>query len=223
MATVVYTDGAVSKNGSVDAIGGVGVYFGHRDPRNCSEQIQPATNQICELLAIQRAIERAGDVTALDIRSDSKYAIQCLTVWHQNWIINDWMNSQNKPVKNQDIIKDILALIQRSTFPITFKHVRGHMSGDDEDAVGNRAADALAVQAKRVSKSGIMALQALFVRPQQKIWLAVDKHRLPPSTKLQSKTALKITGTDDGRVLLFNDSDDDYIQILSGEVVATEI
>lgn len=72
----VYTDGSCLGNGKKGAIGGIGAYFGSRDPRNISERVRSfeitdetgtgksthcskITNQTMELLACVRAIQSA--------------------------------------------------------------------------------------------------------------------------------------------------------------------
>ena len=39
---------------------------------------------------------------------DSKYAINCITVWSNNWKKNDWMTSKKTKVENLEIIQEIL-------------------------------------------------------------------------------------------------------------------
>ena len=52
----VYTDGACSKNGTKDAIAGIGIYFGKDDTRNVSKKIDlKPTNNVAELSAIIHA------------------------------------------------------------------------------------------------------------------------------------------------------------------------
>ena len=53
MILKVYTDGACSNNGKLNAKAGFGVYFGKNDSRNISKRvIGKQTNNVAELLAI---------------------------------------------------------------------------------------------------------------------------------------------------------------------------
>lgn len=144
----VYTDGACSRNGQPDACGGVGVFFGHNHHHNISERLrgQIQTNQRAELMAVLRAVQVIGQYhrhsdDLFVIHSDSAYAINCLTVWCNDWIDNGWINSKGLPVANQDLIKSILITVQHSDLSgrISFAKVLGH-SGD----VSNDEADRLA-------------------------------------------------------------------------------
>ncbi|PGG98118.1 ribonuclease HI [Blastomyces parvus] len=142
----IYTDGSSLRNGAMGAKAGVGVYFGPGDEsRNVSEPLKGnrQTNQRAELTAIIRALDIAPRHRDVTIFTDSKYAINCVTVWFVNWQRNKWMTAQDKPVENKDLIQSILMKIEERTVmnvKTLFEWVKGH-SRDP----GNEAADRLAV------------------------------------------------------------------------------
>ncbi|KAK2813294.1 hypothetical protein FQN50_000608 [Emmonsiellopsis sp. PD_5] len=142
----IYTDGSALKNGSTSARAGVGVYFGPGDEsRNLSEPLQGSrqTNQRAELTAITRALDIAPRHRDVTIFTDSKYAINCVTVWYLKWQRNKWMTAKDKPVENKDLIQSILVKMEeRSQLGVKteFSWVKGHSMD-----VGNEAADRLAV------------------------------------------------------------------------------
>ncbi|KAJ2768390.1 hypothetical protein IWQ56_002292 [Coemansia nantahalensis] len=140
--TVVYTDGASSRNGQHGARAGVGVYFGCGDARNVAERLEGPrqTNQRAELTAIVRALQIADPAKRLHICTDSVYSIKCLTEWFPKWERQGWRNSAGAPVENKDLVQDALDLIRGRAGRTRFTHVRGH-SG----VPGNEAADRLAV------------------------------------------------------------------------------
>lgn len=75
--------------------------------------------------------------------TDSRYAIDCVTVWFINWRRNNWMTKDKKPVENRDLIESILVKIEERNglkVKTLFEWVKGH----DKDP-GNEAADRLAV------------------------------------------------------------------------------
>ncbi|KAL2173037.1 ribonuclease H-like domain-containing protein [Thermothelomyces heterothallicus CBS 202.75] len=142
---VIYTDGSSLGNGRLGATAGVGVYFGPGDPRNISERLkgETQTNQRAELTAILRALETVDLTQDVEIRTDSKYAIQCVTEWYINWERNGWMTRAG-PVKNQDLVqlvRDKLDEREAKGGRTQFIWVKGH----DTDQ-GNIAADRLAVE-----------------------------------------------------------------------------
>ncbi|KAI9742473.1 MAG: hypothetical protein M1818_004007 [Claussenomyces sp. TS43310] len=141
----IYTDGSSLGNGKVGAAAGVGVFFGNKDPRNVSEPLQGKvqTNQRAELTAILRALQIAPTDQEVHIYTDSRYSIDCATVWYKNWEENHWMTSLGKPVMNKDLIQAVLALVrQREALGARthFNWVKGHSSNPS-----NEAADRLAV------------------------------------------------------------------------------
>ncbi|KAL2149081.1 hypothetical protein VTH82DRAFT_1767 [Thermothelomyces myriococcoides] len=141
---VIYTDGSSLGNGRNGASAGVGVYFGPGDPRNISERLEgeKQTNQRAELTAILRALETVDLAQDVEIRTDSKYAIQCVTEWSIKWERNGWM-TRGQAVKNQDLVqlvRDKLHERETNGGRTQFIWVKGH----DTDQ-GNNAADRLAV------------------------------------------------------------------------------
>ncbi|KAJ5443743.1 uncharacterized protein N7458_007615 [Penicillium daleae] len=142
----IYTDGSSLRNGTKLASAGVGVYFGPGDSsRNVSEPLKGSrqTNQRAELTAILRAIDIAPRHRDVTIFTDSRYAIDCVTVWFVNWRRNNWMTKDSKPVENRDLIESILVKIEeRNELKVKtlFQWIKGH----NRDP-GNEAADRLAV------------------------------------------------------------------------------
>jgi len=149
----VYTDGSVSNNGGDNPRGGVGAWFGEEDPRNVGEPFfeNNPTNQRCELMAVTRAAEIVGKEQPTVIVTDSKYTIGCFTKWSERWIENGWRNSRGGAVKNEDIIRRGLAALSASR--VTLDYTKGHATGDDPDAVGNRHADRLANEGRIMGSS----------------------------------------------------------------------
>lgn len=117
--------------------------------RNVSESLPGArqTNQRAELTAILRALDivpRNRDVTII---TDSRYAIDCVTVWYINWRKNGWKTSAGKPVENKDIVESVLAKIEeRNDLKVQtlFEWIKGHANHP-----GNVEADKLAVNGAR--------------------------------------------------------------------------
>ncbi|CAM1510404.1 Fc.00g007390.m01.CDS01 [Cosmosporella sp. VM-42] len=143
---VIYTDGSSLANGKKGARAGLGVFFGHGDPRNISERLngEPQTNQRAELMAIQRALEVAPLKKNVQICTDSQYSINCVTQWAQGWARKGWKTANGGEVKNQDIIRVIIARMEERTnagSETYYQWVKGHATDKR-----NVAADRLAVQ-----------------------------------------------------------------------------
>lgn len=123
----IYTDGASSGN---PGPGGIGVFLEFRGhEKEISESIGHTTNNIAELMAIQRALlELKRCDLPIRLYTDSSYALGILT---KKW----------KASKNQELVADIRELIKKFK-DIKFIKTKGH-SG----VAGNEKADMLATQA----------------------------------------------------------------------------
>lgn len=95
------------------------------------------------MTAILRAIDIAPRHRDVTIITDSRYSIDCVTVWFINWRRNNWMTRDKKPVENKDLVESILIKIEeRNDLKVKtlFEWVKGH----NKDP-GNEEADKLAV------------------------------------------------------------------------------
>ena len=119
-------------------------------------KITPATNNICELVAViegclaAEAILKEYNITepffkpAVIVHSDSAYVINCWKEkWYQNWERNNWKNSKKKPVANKDLWQALLPFFKNRHF--IFNKVAGHAGIN-----GMRYVDTKAVEAKEL-------------------------------------------------------------------------
>ena len=61
----------------------------------------------------------------MEVISDSKYVTDAFNQnWVENWIKNGWRTSTKKPVKNIDLWKRLILLV--NTHTVTFNWVKGH-------------------------------------------------------------------------------------------------
>ena len=104
------------------------------------------TNNTAELDALRQAMLLASQYdkdTEIMLYSDSKYSIDCVSVWAYGWKKNSWTKKGGE-IKNLEIIKEIHTLYERLKERISLKHVKGH-SGVE----GNELADRMAIYAIR--------------------------------------------------------------------------
>jgi ribonuclease HI len=160
----LFCDGSCERNGQPGARAGYGVYAAslegtsimrHSAPLSASE---PQTNQRAELRAMYYAIGYASAAimrgSHVEIYSDSRYAIDCLTKWAPGWVSGGWVKSDKKPVLHTDLIKPAYELLSRSMGRIVLKHVPAHTGLGDLLSLGNAEADKLA----REGAAGIRSL-----------------------------------------------------------------
>lgn len=125
-----------------------------RHPRNVSEALKGTrqTNQRAELTAISRALDVAPMHRHVEIFTDSRYAIDCVTNWYVKWQTNGWVNAKGKPVENRDLVSDVRRTIEeREMLGVRtgFVWVKGHANDP-----GNEAADRLAVAGSHLEREG---------------------------------------------------------------------
>lgn len=159
----VFTDGSCLNNGKKNSTGAIGIYFVDDDPENVSQFIEndgnKITNQTMELIACIQALKIINDkidkglkVNVINIYTDSKYVINSMTKWYQNWVKSGWKNSKGKDVENKDLIQMLYELKSKNI--VIFKHVKSHREepedkNDDEYKIwyGNYMADKYATDA----------------------------------------------------------------------------
>ncbi|KAF7976795.1 hypothetical protein HWV62_5646, partial [Athelia sp. TMB] len=92
------------------------------------------SNQVGEMAAILYLLEDVSPYAPLRIYTDSKYVIEALTEYQEEWERNGYIG-----IKNADLIKAVVAKLRERGSETRFKWVKGH-SG----IVGNEGADKLA-------------------------------------------------------------------------------
>jgi ribonuclease HI len=144
----IYTDGACPFNGMKGATCGIGIHFcetNRNKLNNVSKLLltDNPTNNYAELSAIDEAIKIIIDKNLTDkhinLYTDSKYSIDCITKWYKCWVKKDKLDRPNI-----EIIRSIYDNIQ--DLNIDFIHVRAHTGKTDIHSIGNSRADSLATK-----------------------------------------------------------------------------
>jgi ribonuclease HI len=140
----VYTDGACSNNGMINASAGIGIFFGINDLRNLSQKIEgKQTNNIAELSAIIQTYHIIeNDIIQgkkIAIVSDSEYAIKCVSSYGEKCSKKEW----NVDIPNKELVKIAYEMYKDKT-NIQFIHIKAHTFNTDMHSVGNDYADKLA-------------------------------------------------------------------------------
>ena len=133
----IYTDGACRGN---PGPGGWGVWLksGEAEKELFGGE-EETTNNRMELMAAIQALEVLNQSCTIKLHSDSKYVLQGITEWMENWKKRGWKTAAKKPVKNEDLWRRLDTAMQRHDVDWTW--VKGH-SGN----IGNEKADQLANQ-----------------------------------------------------------------------------
>jgi ribonuclease HI len=127
----IYCDGACSGNQFGKNSGGWGAILKYKDKvKKLYGAERNTSNQRMELTACIKALEAIKiNSINIDIYSDSAYLINCMNEkWYERWEKNNWRNSKNKPVENQDLWVGLITLIRK--YDISFHKVDGHKGVD---------------------------------------------------------------------------------------------
>ena len=136
----IYTDGACSGNPGPGGWGCVLIFGPHRKELSGAER--ESTNQRMELMAALRALEQLREPCRVLLHSDSAYLINGFVKgWLDKWEKNGWINSQKKPVENQDIWRPLRKISLEHD--IDWIKVKGHAGNIENERCDQLAKEAL--------------------------------------------------------------------------------
>lgn len=142
----LYSDGASRGN---PGPGGYGCILRFVDSagkvyeRELSQGYVKTTNNRMELLGVIVGLEALTRPCEVTVVTDSKYVCEAFNAnWIAGWKRRGWKNSQNKPVKNIDLWKRLLAAIEPHEVEFTWVHGHaGHEFNERCDGLATAAAD----------------------------------------------------------------------------------
>ena len=132
---IIYTDGACRGNPGPGGWGAL-IRFDSVEKEIFGGQANTTNNQM-ELSAAIEGLSILTEPCNVELFTDSKYVMDGITQWIQNWKKNNWRTAAKKDVKNKELWQKLEQLI--SQHQVQWHWVKGH-SGD----AGNEAADLLA-------------------------------------------------------------------------------
>ncbi|MBI3675558.1 MAG: ribonuclease HI [Proteobacteria bacterium] len=131
----VFTDGACSGNPGPGGWGAILRSGAHEKEISGGEA--HTTNNRMEITAAIRALQSIKKPSSVVIHTDSRYLMDGATQWMKRWKANGWKTSDKKPVKNDELWRQLEAAMERHN--VSWRWVRGH-----SDHAENNRADALA-------------------------------------------------------------------------------
>ena len=135
----IYTDGACSGNPGPGGWGALLRYRKHEKELSGGES--QTTNNRMELTAAIRALQALDRPCRVDFYTDSEYLRRGVTEWMRNWKRRGWKTAAKKPVKNQDLWRELDAAIQGHE--ITWHWVRGHAGHRENERADRLAREAI--------------------------------------------------------------------------------
>ena len=132
---IIYTDGACRGNPGPGGWGAL-IRFDSVEKKIFGGQANTTNNQM-ELSAAIEGLAILKEPCNVELFTDSKYVMDGITQWIQNWKKNNWRTAAKKDVKNKELWQKLDQLIAQHQ--VQWRWVKGH-SGD----AGNEAAELLA-------------------------------------------------------------------------------
>ena len=127
----IWTDGACSGNPGPGGWGAILHYAGVEKELSGAEAA--TTNNRMELMAAIQALNALKRSSKVRLHTDSKYVMDGVTKWVHGWKKNGWKTADKKPVKNEDLWKQLDEANARHE--VTWKWVKGH----SDNEMNNRA------------------------------------------------------------------------------------
>ncbi|SNR98009.1 RNase HI [Humidesulfovibrio mexicanus] len=125
----IYTDGSCLGNPGPGGYAAVLLSGPHR--KELAQGFSGTTNNRMEIMAVIAGLESLKTRSAVEIVTDSQYVKKAFTDrWLAGWQKNGWKTAAKQPVKNQDLWKRLVPLIE--AHEVKWRWVRGH-SGDPEN------------------------------------------------------------------------------------------
>lgn len=138
----IYTDGACKGNPGVGGWGALLEMNGTEKELFGGEA--HTTNNRMELLAVIRALEALKRRCAVQLHTDSKYVQQGISTWIHGWKKNGWRTADKKPVKNDDLWRELDLLAQQHDIEwLWVKGHAGHNGNERADQLANRGVDSV--------------------------------------------------------------------------------
>ena len=144
---IIYTDGACSGNPGAGGWAAMLICKTKDDSgravefrKKISGGEKMTTNNRMELIAVIEALKIVKKSSNIEIFSDSKYVIDGMTKWLQNWQKNNWCGSDKKPIKNVELWKFLAELALKHN--ISWNWVKGHADNEFNNEVDRMACEA---------------------------------------------------------------------------------
>ncbi len=137
-SVVIHSDGAC--HGNPGPGGWAAVLVCGESRRELSGGVAATTNNRMELQAAIQALSALKQVCVVEFHTDSNYLRDGITKWLRGWKRNGWRTSTKQPVKNEDLWRQLDAVV--SQHQVNWHWVKGH-AGD----AGNERCDELATAA----------------------------------------------------------------------------
>jgi len=134
----MFTDGACKGNPGKGGWGAL-LRMGEAE-KELSGSERETTNNRMELMAAIKGLEALKQPCKVTLHTDSRYVLDGITKWVFGWQKKGWKTADNKPVKNEDLWRALIAAARPHT--IEWVWVKGHDGHPENERVDKLASDA---------------------------------------------------------------------------------
>lgn len=151
----IYCDGACSPNPGKSGTGLAVYHQGKISVLYYGLYQANGTNNTAELNGLLYSFKLAKKyletIEQVQILSDSKYSIDCITKWAKGWQTKGWTRGKGEEIKNVNLIKECFSLYQEIKQKLVISHVKGHANIE-----GNELSDRMAVLARKEQQESLI-------------------------------------------------------------------
>jgi ribonuclease HI len=105
------------------------------------------TNNRMELMAAIRALEALKRPSRVKLTTDSLYVMKGITTWIHDWKKKGWRTADKKPVKNEDLWRQLDALAAKHD--VEWHWVKGHAGHPENERADELANKGIPVETDR--------------------------------------------------------------------------
>jgi len=120
------------------------------------------TNNRMELQAAIGGLTALTESCAIQFFTDSEYVRNGITAWLRSWKARGWLTAEKKPVRNEDLWRQLDALASSHT--IQWHWVKGHAGHKDNERCDRLAAAEMAKIRKQFTRAQLATLRDEFQR-----------------------------------------------------------
>ncbi|MEA3383452.1 MAG: ribonuclease HI [Campylobacterota bacterium] len=125
----IYSDGSSLGNPGPGGWGTILEFNGHTKELSGAEP--NTTNNKMELKGAIEGLKALKEPCNVKIISDSKYVVQAINEWLNNWIKNSWKTAGKKPVKNLELWQEYLKVSKQHNIEAIW--VKGHAGHEQNE------------------------------------------------------------------------------------------
>ena len=125
----LYSDGSSLGNPGPGGWGTILEFNGIKKELSAGEKF--TTNNKMELTGVIKGLQSLKEPCEVYIISDSKYVVQAINEWLENWIKNGFKTKNNKPIKNYDLWQEYL--VSSKQHKVFASWVKGHCGHEENE------------------------------------------------------------------------------------------